>query len=667
MIFRALTLILSLAFPFFAQAKPVPVIFDTDITGDVDDVLALAMLHSLADRGHVDLLAVTISKENELAAPFVDAVNTFYGRPDIPIGVGENLPHRDSKYLQLVKEKDGDSFRYPHDIGISKDPEKAVPLIQRILEEAEDGSVAIIQVGLATNLAQLLQTEGGKDLVQKKVDHLSVMAGAFETIDGNNHYLEANVKNHIESMQVLADEWPDDVPAIWSGFLVGKSVRYPRESVALDFDYVDHHIVKEAYLLHSGPEHDRPCWDLTSVLYSVYPDRGYFDFSMPGRVSVEDDGFTRFHRSIGDNWEGKKIENPAQALKRDRYLVVDEAQAARVKEALVQLVVQPPRGMEPKTDKAIKVIFDTDMGNDTDDALALAMLHTLQSRGKVEMLAITSTKDEPRSVPYLDAFNTFYGRPDIPLGAVRDGANPEMRDFLKYVDDYPHDLKDGADAEDAVTLLRKTLAGQPDGSVTIIQVGFSTNLAQLIETEGDEHSPMNGMDLVKAKVSQLVLMAGAFQTINFNNHYREYNVTKDLEATKALAAKWPTKAVWSGFEIGIAVTYPWQSIDEDFELWDRHILKDSYIAYAPEIPHDRPTWDLTAVLHAVYPDRGYFTLSDSGRVEITPNGQTWFHMPGKKHLNSPKATRDQFMIMDEIQAARVREALVQLASEPAPQ
>ncbi|MDA9840427.1 nucleoside hydrolase, partial [Rubripirellula sp.] len=65
---------------------PVSVIFDTDISGDVDDVLALAMLHTLADRRECEIHAVTISKINPLTAPFVDAVNTFYGRANIPIG-----------------------------------------------------------------------------------------------------------------------------------------------------------------------------------------------------------------------------------------------------------------------------------------------------------------------------------------------------------------------------------------------------------------------------------------------------------------------------------------------------------------------------------------------------------------------------------------------------
>ncbi len=327
-----------------SPAAPVPVIFDTDITGDVDDVLALGMLHTLADRGQCEILAVTISKEHPLAAAFVDAVNTYYGRPDIPIGVGENLKPRESKYLQLVETKDAGGFRYPYDVGVTVQPEKAVPLIRRVLEEAENGSVAIIQVGLATNLAQLLKTDDAKELIEEKVDHLSVMAGAFETILGNNHYLEANVINDVPSMQVLANEWPDTVPVIWSGFSIGVAARYPRESIARDFEYVPHHIVKEAYLLHSGPEHDRPTWDLTSVLYSVFPDRGYFDFSEHGRVSVADDGFTQFTTVRGKGWDDERPapKNLPPARRRDRYLKMTPSQSKRVLEALVQFVSQPP-------------------------------------------------------------------------------------------------------------------------------------------------------------------------------------------------------------------------------------------------------------------------------------------------------------------------------------
>ncbi|MCB1230732.1 MAG: nucleoside hydrolase [Verrucomicrobiae bacterium] len=316
-------------------AEPERVIFDTDITGDVDDVLALAMLHTLEDRGKCQLLAVTISKENALAAPFVDAVNTFYGQPDLPIGISKTAPHRDSKYLKLAEEKDGDALRYPRDIGVSAEPEEAVSLLRKTLVAQPDGSVTIIQVGLATNLADLLSSKAddlspldGPALIRKKVKRASIMAGSLETIGDNNHYLEANVKNHVPSMQQLAAEWPNEVPIIWSGFEIGIAVPYPRESIANDFGYVEHHPVKEAYLLHSGPNHDRPTWDLTSVLYAVFPEREFFGLSGSGRVTVEDDGFTRFQ--------------PAKQG-RDRFLTLSDEQAARVREALVQLVVQPPK------------------------------------------------------------------------------------------------------------------------------------------------------------------------------------------------------------------------------------------------------------------------------------------------------------------------------------
>jgi len=72
--------------PRTSGAEPVRLILDTDMGNDVDDALALAIIHALQNRGEVQLLAVTITKDNRDAAPFIDLVDTFYGRPDIPIG-----------------------------------------------------------------------------------------------------------------------------------------------------------------------------------------------------------------------------------------------------------------------------------------------------------------------------------------------------------------------------------------------------------------------------------------------------------------------------------------------------------------------------------------------------------------------------------------------------
>jgi inosine-uridine nucleoside N-ribohydrolase len=306
----------------------------------------------------------------------------------------------------------------------------------------------------------------------------------------------------------------------------------------------------------------------------------------------------------------------------------------------------------------VPIIFDTDMGNDVDDALALAMIHNLQKRGACNLLAVTITKDHPKAASYIDAVNTFYGYPDVPIGAVRDGATKDEGKFLKATDDekiYPRDLKSGADAPDALPLLRKILAAQPDQSVSLIQVGFFTNFARLLDTPADEHSPLGGRELISKKVKVLSIMAGAFQTIETNNHYIEYNVKFDIPAAQKLAAEWPTPIVWSGFEIGIAAAYPHESVERDFNYLANHPIKESYYLYNPP-PHDRPTWDPTSVLAAVYPDRGYFRLSAKGSVAVGDDGFTYF---AKKENG-----RDQFLIMDKAQAARVREAIVQLVVEP---
>lgn len=319
--------------PAFADQPRI--LFDTDITGDVDDVLALAMCHSLADRGTCEFIGVTVSKNNPLTGPFVDAINTFYGRPDLPIGVtrDEKAQHRESKYLKLASE-------YPHDLLRNEDAREAVDLTRELLAASPDGSVTIVSVGIASNLAALLDSKAdghssldGPALIRKKVKTLSIMAGAFTFANGTNRHLEANVINGVDSMRTVAERWPEEVPVLWSGYEIGENLPYPRLSIAQDFNWMEKHPVRESYLLHSGPEHDRPCWDESSVLIAAFPERGYFGLSAPGKVEVEEDGFTIF-RPQGRN--GIKSG-------RDRFLTMTPTQQARALEAIVQLTAQRPR------------------------------------------------------------------------------------------------------------------------------------------------------------------------------------------------------------------------------------------------------------------------------------------------------------------------------------
>jgi inosine-uridine nucleoside N-ribohydrolase len=295
------------------------------------------------------------------------------------------------------------------------------------------------------------------------------------------------------------------------------------------------------------------------------------------------------------------------------------------------------------------LIFDTDMGNDIDDALALAVIHSLESRGEVKLLAVTVTKANAFAPVYCDLVNHFYGRGGVPVGMVKNGKTPEASKMIQVPAErrengqpvYPRKLKSAADAPDAVALLRQVLAGQADGSVVIVQVGFSTNLARLLEQD---------KALVAKKVKLLATMAGQFPTGK-----PEYNVKIDLPAAKAVFGGWPTPIVTSGYEIGEAIKYPAISIERDFNYVKWHPVADAYRNYQ-KMPYDRQTWDLTAVLYAARPDRGYFSLSEPGTIQVDGEGKTTL---------APSANgRHRYLKVDEAQKVKTLEALVELASQP---
>ena len=311
----------------------------------------------------------------------------------------------------------------------------------------------------------------------------------------------------------------------------------------------------------------------------------------------------------------------------------------------------------------VRFVFDTDLGNDVDDAMALAVIHALQNRGECELLAITTTKDNPYVAPMADLLNIFYGRPEIPIAVVKNGATKEdgkyNQQVLELKDDdgnprYPRTLTpaDSANLPDAVPFLRKLLAEAPDNSVVLVQVGFFTNFARLLDTPADNISPLTGKELIAKKVKLLSLMAGAF---NEPPGFREYNVINDIPSAKKLVAQWPTEMIFSGHEIGRLIQHPPASMKEDYGYVKYHPLKDAYHFYRG-LDNWQPTYDLTSVLYAVRPNRGYFTLSPTGFVTVQDDGQTTFAVsPNGKH---------RYMTVSPEQIAMVREAFVQLCSEP---
>lgn len=275
------------------------------------------------------------------------------------------------------------------------------------------------------------------------------------------------------------------------------------------------------------------------------------------------------------------------------------------------------------------VIFETDMGNDVDDALALDMLYKYSAQKKIRLLGIMLNKEGIYPPMFIDLLNTWYGQRRIPIGvnantiqSIVGGANytqvvVEEKD-AQGKPLYKRSIKDYSRLLPTPKLYRKLLKKAKDHSVTIVSVGFSTNLALLLDTPPDEYSSLSGRELVERKVNRLVMMAGHIEDPN----YREYNVVNDIEACRRVYEEWPTAIYTSPFELGLQIRYPASSIENDFSWAAHHPVVDAYKAYLPKL-EDRPTWDLTAVLYAVDAQQ-FFIVSPPGRITVTSEGCTHF-------------------------------------------
>ena len=201
-----------------------------------------------------------------------------------------------------------------------------------------------------------------------------------------------------------------------------------------------------------------------------------------------------------------------------------------------------------------RIILDTDMAGDCDDAGALALLHALADRGEAEILAVVTNGEEfhGASAATVDAINTWYNRGDLPIGTYKGGGTKfrKKSPFAPAIrDEFPHDVSSDEKMSDAVNIYRQSLAAQPDGSVTIVSVGMLSNLADLLKSKPDDSSPLDGFDLVKRKVKQAVIMGGEYPV----PERPETNFSRHPEAAKYAVEHWPTPIVFSGFKVGAAI------------------------------------------------------------------------------------------------------------------
>jgi len=291
------------------------------------------------------------------------------------------------------------------------------------------------------------------------------------------------------------------------------------------------------------------------------------------------------------------------------------------------------------TDKPVKIIFDTDLGPDYDDVGALAFLHAMADSGKAEILATLASNKHELVAPSIEVINTYYGHPGIAIGAPKtSGVDMESPQHWadSIVSRYPHTIQSTDEVPDAVETYRQILANQPDHSVTIVTVGFLTNLCNLLKSESDAISILSGNELVSRKVLKLVSMAGMFPS------GKEFNVCLDSTASEYVFKNWPGEIIFSGFEIGREIHTGLKLIHSDIK---NSPVKDVFSISIPLSEDDkngRMSWDETAVLIGVYGTEGFFDTV-RGTILVNPDGSNaWENNPEGKHLYvRQKMTADQ--------------------------
>ena len=279
--------------------------------------------------------------------------------------------------------------------------------------------------------------------------------------------------------------------------------------------------------------------------------------------------------------------------------------------------------------KPIRILFDTDIGGDCDDAGALAMLHRLIDLGEAELLAVTHCFGAPFSAGCIDAINTYFGHV-VPVGIHR-GTGLEAHDTYaralceEFPNRYPISAFESGEIPDTCDVMRTVLSEAEDHSVTLVVTGYLTSMKYLLQSEPDAISPLSGYELIEMKIDRTVIMGGRFHqsfpmpiyaSIPENGDERaEWNIRCDIDSAKYVTENWPGRLTFASFELGNYIV--------TMRDYAKTAPSENPVgrAYALHSPNGRQSWDHTAMLEAVRPGV-YWNYHESGRVHVHEDGVT---------------------------------------------
>ena len=264
----------------------------------------------------------------------------------------------------------------------------------------------------------------------------------------------------------------------------------------------------------------------------------------------------------------------------------------------------------------IKIVLDTDMGSDCDDAGALAVLHNLAKIGEAEVLAAVHCCSEISGAYAVKSINEWYGRQNVPVGRYDKKKFLEGGVYSKYTKPIMEKyLQTHATQkfENATRVLRKTLSENDD--VTIVVIGMLNNIAELLKSEADDISMYSGLELVEKSVKKMYVMGGNFADLT----YAEYNIKCDVESARFVSENFPRLIVYCGFETGCNIITGKQLKDAD----ENHPVRMAYYLHGKRLDKNlmlRFSWDPITVYCAVRQNNPFYKESKKLKIGFNQNG-----------------------------------------------
>lgn len=274
----------------FSQTK---LIFDTDFGGDADDLGALVMLNNFMKKGECELLAVMCWNTEPHAVSAIDAVNKYYGNPEVLVGARkDDAGTIDWQHSKVI----ADNFPFKTD---KKSAPESTKLYRKLLAQSKDQELTIITVGPMLNIKRLLESTAdeyselnGKDLISKKVKEFVIMGGQFPSgekewnFDGDMRGVTKYVIENIET------------PITFLGYEIGLNIKTGEVFNEINSNsplYKGfYHFSKFCPWLNSqfeGKIYDNSTYDQTAVLYAVRGGLGqYWERIENGKCLPDDKG-----------------------------------------------------------------------------------------------------------------------------------------------------------------------------------------------------------------------------------------------------------------------------------------------------------------------------------------------------------------------------------------